>query len=533
MQKDAADALSHMGAVEEKHAICMAEGVVPALVRLLGSDSATVQEYAAGVLAHLAGSGHDIFATEDTHLALLQLLKSGSTAVHEQAANALEHLICYIDTDALLKEAIKVLDAPDATSGEAGDSASLPCFEHAASLTIVDILKSTAPPSQGKIGLIVRVLTCIAPWGNELPMTAEDCEAVSLRICLLQSTSTLLKEAGRQSLSNSPFYCSVRNFANIGLPSLMRLLTSEIVVVRKQALRILDNLLPAKNIADHCNIRVALAAGGAIPPLVRMLESVLPAVQEKAANVLGKLSFDNSNNQAQVAAAGAISLLSQLLGPWSHPKVQEAAAGALAVLFCNSDNRIKMAAVSAIPFFDGVKASTWCSKSHSKRIQASILHSVSKVAKVQVLEAGTVPVAITVLNSERAALVENLLCILTWEGDSSTGQPDAEAAQLVVSAGAMPRLLEMAQTPHLAFVALRVMANLAINTRAEMREPVWSGCLHRGSAMTMREVICPPPPTWSFLPGCTWTLTLQDSSVTMDASSRPPKRAQPLTVSRS
>lgn len=236
MQRDAADALSRMAEKRRR-----AEGVVPALVRLLRSDSAAVKEHAAGVLAHLAAYGHDRapYAMEELHLALLQLLDSGSSAVQEQAAKALWHLICYIDRDSLQKEAIKVLDALYSTSGEAGDGASLPSFGYAASAVILNIVKSTEPPSEAKMGLIVRVLTCIAGC-NKLNMTAEECnEAVSLSIRLLQSTSTLLQGAGAQFLTSSPLDCAVTNtVADVVIPSLVRLLTSKQLWSRSKPCRL-------------------------------------------------------------------------------------------------------------------------------------------------------------------------------------------------------------------------------------------------------------------------------------------------------
>lgn len=87
---------------------------------------------------------------------------------------------------------------------------------------------------------------------------------------------------------------------------------------------------------------------------------------------------------------------------------------------------------------------------------------------------GAIPPLVLLLESEPAAVQERAAVVLwklSWEGDCSTGQPDADRAQLIVSAGAMPRLLEMTQIPHLKALALAVMVNLAINTqaRAELR----------------------------------------------------------------
>ena len=194
VQKDAADALSHGG---ENWTICRAEGIMPGLVRLLGSDSTTTQEHAAGVLCNLAGDGHA--DNDELPLALLQVLESGSIAVQERAASVLGWQLRFTDSDALLKEASKMLEALDPTSGEAGDGANPPSFQHAASAFFLDILKSTAPPSQAKMGLLVKDLEQIDCKSH---MTAAENEGVSPSIRLLQSTSTLLQGAGAQFLSS-------------------------------------------------------------------------------------------------------------------------------------------------------------------------------------------------------------------------------------------------------------------------------------------------------------------------------------------
>ena len=49
-----------------------------------------------------------------------------------------------------------------------------------------------------------------------------------------------------------------------------------------------------------------LIALGAVPPLVALLSSQQPAVQEQAAGVLRKLAWSNQQNMGFVIAAGAL-----------------------------------------------------------------------------------------------------------------------------------------------------------------------------------------------------------------------------------
>ncbi|KAG1653692.1 hypothetical protein FOA52_006415 [Chlamydomonas sp. UWO 241] len=76
--------------------------------------------------------------------------------------------------------------------------------------------------------------------------------------------------------------------------------------------------------------RNAVAAAGAIPALVRLLDPKSTAyVQTAAARALGKLAFNHTLNRAIISAAGAIPTLVQLLGPELSADVQYTAAGAL------------------------------------------------------------------------------------------------------------------------------------------------------------------------------------------------------------
>jgi hypothetical protein len=81
--------------------------------------------------------------------------------------------------------------------------------------------------------------------------------------------------------------------------------------------------------------RTAIAAAGAIPPLVQLLLGSAPrqgGVHATAASALTILARNHVPNQAAITAAGAIPLLVQLLGQHSSPITVQAAANTLAEL---------------------------------------------------------------------------------------------------------------------------------------------------------------------------------------------------------
>ena len=100
------------------------------------------------------------------------------------------------------------------------------------------------------------------------------------------------------------------------------------------------------NLALNDANRAAIAAAGAILPLVRLLGSASEGVQEQAARALEILAVNSDDNPAAIAAADAIPPLVRLLGSRSAG-VQERAAG-LANLAVTDANRAALAAAGAI-----------------------------------------------------------------------------------------------------------------------------------------------------------------------------------------
>ena len=84
----------------------------------------------------------------------------------------------------------------------------------------------------------------------------------------------------------------------------MALLGSNSEAMQVQAVKALRNMA-----CHHPGNKQAIAAAGAIPPLVALLGSNSEAVQQAAASALRKLSRNNAANQQAIAAEQAAASL--------------------------------------------------------------------------------------------------------------------------------------------------------------------------------------------------------------------------------
>ncbi|KAG1672772.1 hypothetical protein FOA52_002760 [Chlamydomonas sp. UWO 241] len=113
-----------------------------------------------------------------------------------------------------------------------------------------------------------------------------------------------------------------------------------------QALFTLEQLCAGDMSPDNL---AAIAAAGAIHPLVQMLTSGSQAdVQSNALTALVHL-VAHAGNLVAIAAAGAIPSLVQLLGPASTLPVRQNASSLLIELSANADCQVAIAAAGAIP----------------------------------------------------------------------------------------------------------------------------------------------------------------------------------------
>ena len=133
------------------------------------------------------------------------------------------------------------------------------------------------------------------------------------------------------------------------IPPLVALVTSRSDASKLEAARALRNL------ARNDQNTAAIAAAGGIPPLVALVTSGSDSAKLEAAGALRNLA-GNDQNQAAIAAAGGIPPLVALVTSGSDA-AKEKAAGALGNLAANDQNEAAIAGAGAIPPLVGLVTS--------------------------------------------------------------------------------------------------------------------------------------------------------------------------------
>lgn len=117
----------------------------------------------------------------------------------------------------------------------------------------------------------------------------------------------------------------------------------------------------------------AVAAGGAIPPLLSLLNGMNVLGQVHAASALSNIARENEANQNQIVAAGGIPTLLELLSSRS-PEAQAQGASALAqIARFNRENQGKIANAGALPQLVALLISNLGKRSSRRLRQATTL----------------------------------------------------------------------------------------------------------------------------------------------------------------
>jgi hypothetical protein len=112
-------------------------------------------------------------------------------------------------------------------------------------------------------------------------------------------------------------------------PDLRRLVRQISVDTRRvEQLQAIQGIMDILSTEDLASMH-AVAAAGAIPPLVRLLGAGTPDAARMNAAVVLMFLAKNSGIAASIAAAGAIPLLVLLLSPGTSASVQDNAVAAL------------------------------------------------------------------------------------------------------------------------------------------------------------------------------------------------------------
>ncbi|KAG1667241.1 hypothetical protein FOA52_009806 [Chlamydomonas sp. UWO 241] len=217
------------------------------------------------------------------------------------------------------------------------------------------------------------------------------------------------------------------------IPPLVQLLRAGCSVVQLHAATSLANLAL---IADS---QVAIADAGAVPPLVKLLGPASSAeVQEAAAAALGNLAQQHAGNFDTIAAAGDVPLLVQLLGPGSSAKVQATAAVTLGNLALNAENVVTIAAAGAIPplvLMLGPSCPALVQQHAAGALMRLATHADNQVT---IAASGGIPPLVQLMGPGSSPLVQEHVALAL----ARLSQNAANQA-IIVAAGAIPPLVQL------------------------------------------------------------------------------------------
>lgn len=184
--------------------------------------------------------------------------------------------------------------------------------------------------------------------------------------------------------------------------------------------------------------KTTIAAAGAIPVLVQLLDSDTAGVVEQAADALKQLAVDAENKKI-IAAVGAIPLLVKLL---SHDTagVVEQAADAIMILAVDAANQKSIAVAGAIPLLVLLlsRGSPGASKGALSALQWLAVDFENK--KIIAAAEGAIPLLVQLLTSDISMTVEQAADVLKQLA------VDAENKKIVAEAGAIPLLVQVSKT---------------------------------------------------------------------------------------
>ena len=297
-------------------------GLVAALVPLLHHSREDVCGLVATNISGLATNFDNQvqFLEAGAVAPLVQLLKSSALAVHMPAAMALAYL----------------------SENEAASCIRIEIVAAGAIAPLLHLLKSSSELVQLPAVKAVRGLC----YDDEHAVVVARAGGVSALVRLLTSLSVEVQEEALEALA----YLS-NDHENIGLiaaagaiPRIVKLLASSSQPVQYQAAASLVN--PAARAETHS----AMLAAGAVKALVHLLKSSSPDVKLAAAQALANFAIDNAGGLVAIAAAGAIAPLVPLLRATCCAQTQVAATMLLRLLArSNSDNASSIVSAGALP----------------------------------------------------------------------------------------------------------------------------------------------------------------------------------------
>ncbi|KAG1667859.1 hypothetical protein FOA52_011047 [Chlamydomonas sp. UWO 241] len=192
-------------------------------------------------------------------------------------------------------------------------------------------------------------------------------------------------------------------------------------------------------LSENDDNTVSIAGAGAVPRVVQLLLPDAPSYMlEPAAALLYNLTRVNAEVAGTVIPAGAVPRLVLLLGPGSTPATQWQAAGVLELLSVHAGNRATVAAAGAIPMLVQLLGSG--SSSEAQRSAAWALdHLSGDVAnRATIAAAGAVPLLVQLLGPGSTGSV----LVVAAAALANLAQ-NADNMVAIAAAGAIPLLVNL------------------------------------------------------------------------------------------
>ena len=336
-------------------------GAISPLVALLGHGSIEAKEEAVGALSCLAQNDpHNQLAIAT---GLVALLGSGSAEGQEHVTRMLIKFAEAPDNRAAIAEAgaierliIQITDSDNTSlkvqelaavvlatlSGDSDENVSR-IVSSGGIRPLITLLGSSSAVAQANGAAVLADLCARTPLESTTPMTTPSSNDNQTSVAREGAIDALVALLSDESTRDSPEVdktSMVHAKQPLVVPS-----EEEILNAKSEAAGALWSIS-----CSNPEMQLAIAASGAVLPLVKLLKESDPDAQMKAAGALGSLAIRSAPNQSIIADAGGIQLLVRLLSEHHGDTVHAKAAKALAELTSgHASNQHVVAEAGGIP----------------------------------------------------------------------------------------------------------------------------------------------------------------------------------------
>jgi vacuolar protein 8 len=239
-------------------------------------------------------------------------------------------------------------------------------------------------------------------------------------------------------------------FEGGAIPPLVHLLQTDSLEIQRQVCRALFNLSVMESVRDQITECRGLA------PLLQGMKSADEYVQLNAVGAIANLATSNENKDEIVNLDGLPTLV-QLIGSSDNSQVSQHACRALFALAANDHNKLAIVAAGALP------ALTRCLRSHSVHVQWNAAGAIANLAieplnKAKIVAGGALQPLITLASSENEKILRQVVRALFALA------ADAALRETIEREQALPALISLLHTESVEVHrnALGALGNLAM-----------------------------------------------------------------------